>query len=57
MQDTLITQLGIGDSDAAPRNASYLAEDPDIVIQRGELTQKKARLEEVLGKLFNFTAV
>lgn len=57
MQDTLINQLGIGDSDATQRNASYLAEDPEVVSQRGELMQKKTRLEEVLGKLFNFSAV
>lgn len=54
LQGFLIEKLGLGTQKAAARCALYLAEDPGVVAQRDEQTQKKERLLLVQADLDNF---
>lgn len=55
IQSFLLDRMKLGASrEAAERCARYLAEDPNIVSRRQELLSRKARLEQVRDKLYNF---
>lgn len=54
LQDFLIEKLGLGTANAAALCKAYLAEDPNIVTERAELTSKKHRLDNIQKELYNF---
>ena len=54
VQGALITGLSLGTEQATERAALYLAEDAQVGAQRVFLEQKKARLDGVLKKLYDF---
>ena len=54
IQEALVEAFGVGTEKATEKAKMYLAEDPDDIARRDELTAKEHRLEEVLSKLFNF---
>ncbi|KIY62353.1 P-loop containing nucleoside triphosphate hydrolase protein [Cylindrobasidium torrendii FP15055 ss-10] len=55
MNDTLTSGLGVGDDAASYRLRSYFAEDPAVQAEREELMAKKAKLEDVVKKLNEFS--
>ena len=50
----LFERLMLGAPDAARRCATYIAEDPSVVVARDELISKKKRLESVQKALISF---
>ncbi|KDQ60443.1 hypothetical protein JAAARDRAFT_125646, partial [Jaapia argillacea MUCL 33604] len=54
LQPFLVGKLGLGNSSASERCASYLVEDPSVVTKRDELIARKNRLELVATKLYHF---
>ena len=50
----LIEKFEIGTADATSRCRIYLAEDPNLVARRDELTAQKKRLESVAAELHSF---
>ncbi|KIM82118.1 hypothetical protein PILCRDRAFT_485567 [Piloderma croceum F 1598] len=54
LQNFLISNLGLGTTNANDRCGKYLAEDPNIVARRDELVSRKNRLEAVKIELQNF---
>ncbi|TCD63213.1 hypothetical protein EIP91_005825 [Steccherinum ochraceum] len=54
LQPYLIKKLGLGTATSSQRCALYLAEDPNVVAEREELTARKKRLESVQTELYNF---
>ncbi|GJE98371.1 P-loop containing nucleoside triphosphate hydrolase protein [Phanerochaete sordida] len=54
LQGALVAGLGLGDAGAAERARAYLAEDDGVTAQRALLEQKRARLEGVQSRLYNF---
>lgn len=54
INETLVKDLGVGDTTATSRLRGYFAEDPETSILRDELQAKKTRLEEIMLKLNNF---
>ena len=54
VQESLIAGLALGTDQATERAGVYLAEDPQVKIQRLGLTQKKDTLDAVLKELYKF---
>ena len=54
LQTFLINKMALGAPDAPQRCARLLAEDPNIIARRDELTLRKKRLETVRAELYNF---
>lgn len=54
IQPFLIAKFELGTDNANTRCAMYLAEDPNIVAKRDELTARKKRLESVHQELIKF---
>ena len=50
----LVEKFELGSPNATVHCRKYLAEDPDIVATRDELTARKKRLEIVTTELYNF---
>ncbi len=50
----LTINLGLASENATQRASAYLSEDPNVAAEREELLQKKASLEEIIDRLFNF---
>jgi ferric-dicitrate binding protein FerR (iron transport regulator) len=51
MQPFLISKMELGSASAADSNAKLLAEDPEMVAWRDELTERRKRLESVVAEL------
>ncbi|TDL25543.1 hypothetical protein BD410DRAFT_717419 [Rickenella mellea] len=54
LREVLTTKLGLASEIATQRASAYLSEDPNVAAEREELLQKKASLEEIIDRLFNF---
>ncbi len=52
--EALNKRLGVGETDAIARAHNFLKDEPDVVASREELTGKKERLEEIVGRLDRF---
>ncbi|KAF9066275.1 P-loop containing nucleoside triphosphate hydrolase protein [Rhodocollybia butyracea] len=55
LQPVLISKFGMGTPSANERCASYLGEDPALVLRREELSAKKKRLESVEKELDEYS--
>jgi hypothetical protein len=54
MQFFLISQMELGSASAAIRITRLLAEDPDTIARREELTERRKRLENVGAELTKY---
>lgn len=54
LQPFLIKKMALGTHAGVSRCERFLAEDPDVLHNRKDLTQRKDRLEAIKGKLYSF---
>jgi hypothetical protein len=54
LETALHSGLGLDGPDSGRKAAEYLAEDADVSANRADLTARRERLEEIVGKLFDF---